>query len=121
MRTPRGGTKLAVRLSVAVMHGSLRASRGCPLESVALGIQRLRARVGDRDFYLLPFHRATAIRLRASRATVVAAVVNASTTSMDPQGQSLFVESVGKFARRYFEVFSASFDVPFFKKKMNTR
>ena len=98
MRTPRGGTELTVRLSVAIVHGGLRTPRGCSLEGVTLCIQCLRARIRHRDFYLVPFHRAPAIRLGTSRAPVVAPVMHAASTTVNPQGQPLFVKSAKRFA-----------------------
>lgn len=109
MRASRSGAQLAVRLPVAIVHRGLRTPRGCPLEGVTLGIQRLRARVRHRDFYLLPFHRAPAVRLRAPRATVVTSVMHASSTTVDPQGQPLFVESAIKFPQRTSSVRSFNF------------
>lgn len=102
MRVPGGGTQLTVRLPVTIVHGGLRTPRGRSLKGVTLCIQRLRARIRHRDLYLFPFHRATAIRLWTPRAPVVTPVVDTTSTTVNPQGQPLLVESVSnrpKFQR----------------------
>lgn len=99
MRVPGGGTQLTVRLPVTIVHGGLRTPRGRPLEGVTLCIQRLRARIRHRNLYLFPFYRATAIRLWTPRAPVVTPVVDTTSTTVNPQGQSLLVESRAKHFR----------------------
>lgn len=102
MSASRGWTQLTVRLSIAVMHRGLRTLGWRSFEGVTLCIQRLRARIRHRDFYLLPFHRAPTVRLRTPRTSVVAPIVHASSATMDPQGQPLFVESTAQFAHLIF-------------------
>lgn len=99
MSASGGWTQLAVRLPIAIMHRGLRTLGWRSFEGVTLCIQRLRARIRHRDFYLLPFHRAPTVRLRTPRTSVVAPIVHASSATMDPQGQPLFVESRAKHFR----------------------
>lgn len=47
MRVLRCRTELTLCLPVAIVHRDLGAFRGCPLESVALCIQRLGTRIRD--------------------------------------------------------------------------
>lgn len=75
-------TKLRLRLPIAIMNRDLRALRWRSLEGVAFCVKSFGAGVGDRDFNLLPFDRATAARVRASRAAVVAAVMDATAATM---------------------------------------
>lgn len=82
MRISRGRTKLRLRLPVAIMDRDLRTSRRGSLEGVALGIERLGARIGDRDLDLFPLDGAAATRVRTSRVTVVAAVVDATAATV---------------------------------------
>lgn len=105
MSASGGWTQLAVRLPIAIMHRGLRTLGWRSFEGVTLCIQRLRARIRHRDFYLLPFHRAPTVRLRTPRTSVVAPIVHASSATMDPQGQPLFVESVAQFVRSIFFIF----------------
>lgn len=102
MSASGGWTQLAVRLPIAVMHRGLRTLGWRSFKGVTLCIQRLRARIRHRDFYLLPFHRAPTVRLGAPRTSVVAPIVYASSATMDPQGQPLFVESVSQFVALFF-------------------
>lgn len=92
-------TQLTVRLTIAIMHRGLGTLGWRSFEGVTLCIQRLGARIRHRDFYLLPFHRAPTVRLRTPRTSVVAPIVHASSATMDPQGQPLFVESAAQFVR----------------------
>lgn len=64
------------------MDRDLRTSRRRSLEGVALGIERLGAGIGDRDFDLLSLDGAAATRVRTSRVTVVAAVVDATAATV---------------------------------------
>lgn len=85
-----------MRLSIAIVHRGLRTFRGCSLEGVTLRVQRFGAGIRHGDFYFLPLHRVAAIRLRTPRTPIVTPVVDASTASVDPQRQPLFVESSGR-------------------------
>lgn len=64
------------------MNRDLRAPRWRSLESVAFCVKSFGTGVGDRNFDLFPFDRATAARVRASRVAVVAAVVDATAATM---------------------------------------
>lgn len=82
MRVSRSRTELRLRLTVAVMDRDLRAPRRRSLEGVALRVERLGAGIGDRDFDFLPLDGIAAARVRTPRAAIVAAIVDATATTM---------------------------------------
>lgn len=93
---PGRRAELTLGLAVAVVHRDLRAPRGRALEGiVALGVEGLGARVGDRDLdAVAPRGAARARAVAAAGTAVVAAVLLIATAPVYPEGQPLLVEPV---------------------------